>query len=169
MDLTIAIDDPRADDIGALLARHVALSREVTPAGHAHVLDVDDLSTPDITFFSARRDRVLVAVGALRELDASHGELKSMHTDAAMRGQGVGRAMVDHLLGVARARGYRRVSLETGTMDAFAAARSLYAKLGFRPCPPFGQYTSNPYSTCMTIELSPTHRPAGGGRSIASD
>jgi putative acetyltransferase len=169
MDLIVAVDDPRADDVRALLTRHVALSREVTPPGHAHVLDADDLSAPDITFFSARRDGMLVAVGALRELDVLHGELKSMHTDAAMRGQGVGRALVDHLLGVASARGYRRVSLETGTMDAFAAARSLYATAGFRPCPPFGQYTRNPYSTCMTIELSPTHPPASGGRSIAAD
>jgi putative acetyltransferase len=163
MNLIIAVDDPRADDVCVLLARHVAISREVTPPEHAHLLDVDDLSTTDITFFTARQERTLVAIGALRELDASHGELKSMHTDAAMRGQGVGRAMVDHLLGVAQARCYRRVSLETGTMDAFAAARSLYVTAGFRPCPPFGQYTSNPYSTCMTIELSPAHRLASDG------
>ncbi|HEX5588047.1 MAG TPA: GNAT family N-acetyltransferase [Acidimicrobiia bacterium] len=154
MDLVIAVDDPRADDVRALLGRHVELSRSVTPPDHAHVLDVAGLSTPDITFFSARRDGVLVAVGALRELDPSHGELKSMHTDATVRGEGIGHAMVHHLLGVAEARGYVRVSLETGTMDAFAAARSLYASVGFRPCPPFGAYTVNPYSTCMTLELT---------------
>lgn len=164
MDLVIAVDDPRAHDVQTLLARHVALSREVTPPGHAHVLDVDGLSTPDITLFGARRGRVLVAVGALRQLDPSHGELKSMHTDAAVRGQGIGRAMVDHLLAVASERGYQRVSLETGTMDAFAAARSLYATVGFLPCPPFGQYTENPYSVCMTLELSATHRPTRSGK-----
>lgn len=159
VDVVIAVDDLRADDVRALLARHFALSRAVTPPGHAHVLDVDGLAAPDITFFGARREGALVAVAALRELDASHGEIKSMHTDAAVRGQGIGRAMIDHLLGVATARGYRRVSLETGTMDAFAAARSLYATTGFQPCPPFGAYTTNPYSTCMTIELDTRTRP----------
>lgn len=118
-----------------------------------HALDVDGLLHPTVTFFGARRGEVLLGVGALKELDEAHGELKSMHTTQSARGQGVGRAMLDHLLAVATARNYRRVSLETGTMEAFSPARSLYTKAGFVPCEPFGDYTSNPYSTCMTIAL----------------
>jgi putative acetyltransferase len=86
-------------------------------------------------------------------IDGDQAEIKSMHTAKASRGQGVGRGIVYHLLGVARLEGYRRVSLETGTMDEFAPARALYKSVGFVTCPPFGKYTDNPYSTCMTIEL----------------
>ena len=154
MELLIAIDDPRVEDVRALLETHLAFAREVTPPGHVHALDIDGLVDPAVTFFSARGDGVLVGIGALKRLDGSHAELKSMHTAQAARGQGVGRAMVDHLLAVAAARGFQRVSLETGTMGAFAPARSLYATVGFTPCEPFGEYTANPNSACMTIDLS---------------
>ena len=153
MDAVIAEDDPLRPDVTALLGRHLAFAHEVTPAGHVHALDVERLLGPSITFFSARRDGVLLGVGALLELDPSHGEIKSMHTDGAARRQGVGRTMVEHLIEVARARGYDRVSLETGTMDAFAPARQLYAAVGFERCPPFGEYTDNPHSVCMTLVL----------------
>lgn len=155
MDLVIAVDDPRIDDVRTLLARHVAFAREVTPPDHVHAMEVDDLLGRAVTFFSARRDGVLLGVGALKQLDESHAELKSMHTSEAARGQGVGRAIVDHLLAVAADRSYQRVSLETGTGDAFVPARSLYTKIGFKPCAPFGEYTVNPYSVCMTIDLDP--------------
>ena len=92
-------------------------------------------------------------MGALRRLDDTHAELKSMHTSVAARGQGVGRAMVAHILTFGASSGYKRVSLETGTMEAFAPARSLYEKAGFVECEPFGDYTANPFSTCMTIAL----------------
>ena len=150
----IAADDPRADDVRALLARHLAFAHEETPPEHVHALDLSGLLDPTVTFFSARRDGDLVGIGALRELDRDHGELKSMHTAAAERGRGVGRAMVDHLLGVARVRGYRRVSLETGSTDPFVPARSLYAGVGFTPCGPFGDYGPSPNSTFMTLALS---------------
>jgi putative acetyltransferase len=153
MHLVFAVDDPRADDVRALLAAHLELAHAVTPPGHVHALDVDGLVEPAVTFVSARLDGVVVAVGALRRLDDDHAELKSMHTASAARGHGIGRAMVDHLLALAIERGHRRVSLETGTMDAFAPARALYERAGFRPCPPFGPYTANSHSTCMTIEL----------------
>ncbi len=107
-----------------------------------------------MTLYSARVDGVLAGVGAIKQLDPSHAELKSMHTSDAFRRRGVGRAMVDHLLHVAAERGYTRVSLETGTMEAFAPARQMYATAGFEPCEPFGDYTGNPHSTCMTISLS---------------
>jgi putative acetyltransferase len=152
MGLVIAVDDPRIEDVRTLLDRHVAFAREVTPPEHVHAMEVDDLLGPAVTFFSARRDGVLLGVGALKRLDATHAELKSMHTIEGARGQGVGRAIVDHLLAVAADRSYQRVSLETGTMDAFAPARSLYTKVGFEPCAPFGEYTVNPYSACMTID-----------------
>jgi putative acetyltransferase len=153
MDLVIAADDPRMDDVRTLLDRHLAFAREVTRPDHVHAMEVDDLVGPAVNFFSARRDGVLLGVGALKRLDEAHAELKSMHTTEAARGQGIGRALVDHLLAVARDRSYQRVSLETGTGDAFVPARSLYTKAGFRPCAPFGAYTDNPYSACMTIDL----------------
>jgi putative acetyltransferase len=152
--VVITEDDPLRPDVTALLERHLAFAHEVTPAGHVHALGVERLLDPSVTFFSARRDGVLLGVGALRELDPSHGEVKSMHTAPAARRQGVGRAIVEHLLAVARDRGYERVSLETGTMDAFTPARELYAAMGFTRCAPFGEYTDNPHSVCMTAEVS---------------
>ena len=154
MDTVITEGDPRSPDVRALLERHLAFAHDVTPEGHVHALDVERLVDPSITFFAARQDGTLLGVGALRELDAAHGEIKSMHTVDAARGQGVGRAMVDHLVALARRRGYERVSLETGTYDAFAPARALYAATGFVVCPPFGDYTANPHSVCMTLALT---------------
>jgi putative acetyltransferase len=109
---------------------------------------------PAVTFFSFRTDGQLLAIGAIRKLDEDHAELKSMHTAEEARGQGVGRAMVDHLIGVLRERGFRQVSIETGTMEAFAPARSLYRNAGFEPCEPFGEYFYSPNSTCMTLWLA---------------
>jgi putative acetyltransferase len=150
----IAIDDPRADDVRALLERHLEFARGQTPPEDAHALDVDGLADPDVTFFSYRDGGGrLLAVGALKRLGPHHAEVKSMHTVEAARGRGIGRAMVDHLVGVARGRGFRRVSLETGSMAAFAAARSLYARAGFTPCEPFGDYRPSRNSTYMTLEL----------------
>jgi putative acetyltransferase len=154
-DLVISTDDPRSKDVRELLERHLTFSREVTPASHVHALDVEALLDPSVTFYSVRRGGALLGVGALRRIDPSHAEIKSMHTSREARGQGVGRAMVEHLLRVATQSGYDRVSLETGTMDAFTPARTLYAKVGFKPCAPFGQYTANPYSICMTLNLVP--------------
>ena len=118
------------------------------------MLDVDELLDPAVTFVSARSNGEVVAVGALKELEPGHGELKSMHTAEDVRGQGVGRAIVDYLVELARRRGYERVSLETGTGDPFAPAQALYLGAGFTRCEPFGPYTSNPYSACMTRELA---------------
>ena len=164
MEVVIAVDDPRVDDVRALLEVHLAFSRAVTPPGHVHALGIEGLLDPAVTFFSARRDGVLVGIGALKRLDDSHAEVKSMHTIEAATGQGVGRAMVDHLLAVAAARNYQRVSLETGTMDAFASARSLYTKVGFIPCEPFGEYTANPYSICMTMTIDSAAACGHGNR-----
>ena len=150
----ITSDDPRAADIRELLATHLTFANEHSPPEDVHALDLDGLLAPDILFFSYRVHGELLAIGALKTLDAHHAELKSMHTTEAARGRGVGQAMVDHLLAVARARGITRVSLETGTMEAFAPARSLYTRAGFEPCPPFGDYPASPYSLCMTLSLT---------------
>jgi putative acetyltransferase len=154
MDFVIGADDPREPDVRKLLEAHLAFTHAVTPPGHVHALDIEGLLDPAVTFFGARRDGVLLGVGALKELDTLDGELKSMHTSEAARRQGVARAMVDHLLAIAIDRHYERVSLETGTVAAFVPARALYTKVGFAPCEPFGEYTANPYSICFTIELN---------------
>ena len=92
-------------------------------------------------------------MGAIKQLDREHAELKSMHTVMAARRRGVGRAILKHLLSVAIQRGVRRVSLETGVGDAFAPARALYLEAGFVPCGPFGDYAASPNSAFMTRVL----------------
>src|SRR5258707_11648820 len=161
----MSVDGPRADDVRKLLQRHLAFARANTPPEGVHALDIDGLLDPAVTFFSFRRGGELLGVGALKQLDRRHAELKSMHTAQAARGRGIGRAMLDHLIGVARDRGCRRVSLETGSMDAFAPARALYASAGFSPCGPFGNYTESPSNTFMTL---PVDNPRPGDAVITA-
>ena len=152
----IANDDPRAPDVRALLAAHLGFAAEHTRPEDIFALDLDGLLDPAISFFSYRADGRVLAVGALKRLDDEHAELKSMHTAEAARGQGIGRAMLRHLVGVARERGYRRLSLETGSSPGFAPARALYASAGFEPSGPFADYRHCETSTFMTRRLSPT-------------
>ena len=152
-EIEIARDDPRAADVSSLLRQHLAFANEHTPAEDIHALDVDRLLDPAVTFFSYRSDGGLLAVGALKQLDGTHAEVKSMHTAREARGRGIGRAMVEHLIGVARQRGVARLSLETGAMAAFVPARALYATLGFTPCGPFGDYRPSRNSAFMTLDL----------------
>ena len=152
-DRLIAVDDPRRGDVRALLERHLAFSNATTPPEHAFALDVDGLLDPAITFCSLRADGELLGIGAIKRLDAEHAEIKSMHTTQAARGRGVGRAMLNHLLGVARSRGYLRVSLETGTMAEFAPARALYESAGFIACGPFADYRPSEDNCFMTLPL----------------
>jgi putative acetyltransferase len=152
-EFVIEVDDPRRDDVRALLEQHLAFARAVTPPEDVHALELDGLLDASITFFSLRVDGELLGVGALKLLDPRHAEVKSMHTAPAARRRGVGRAIVDHVLAVAAARGVRRVSLETGAGEAFAPARALYARTGFVPCGPFGQYEASPNSAFMTRSL----------------
>lgn len=149
----IEVDDPRTEDVRTLLEAHLAFANEHSPREAVHALGVDGLLDPAVTFFSYRAEGRLLAVGALKHLDAQHAEVKSMHTEAAARGRGIGRAILEHLVAVARASGCRRISLETGTQDAFEPARLLYASAGFAPCEPFGAYPVSPYSVCMTMAL----------------
>ena len=151
--LEIATEDPRSPDVEAMLATHLAFARGNTPPEDAHALELDGLLEPSLTFVAARRDGRLMAIGALRELSAGHGELKSMHTAEDARGQGIGRAMLAHLLDLARRRGYSRVSLETGSHPDFLPARAMYEKAGFATTGPFGDYGESPHSTYMTLAL----------------
>jgi putative acetyltransferase len=150
----IEVDDPRAADVRELLERHLEFARATTPPEGVFAMEADELADPAVTFFSYREYGELLAVGALKQLDGEHAEVKSMHTAQAARGRGIGRAMVDHLLGIARERGLRQVSLETGNMAEFAPARSLYEKAGFVPCGPFGAYEANATSAFMTLDLT---------------
>lgn len=164
---SITTDDPRAADVRLLLQRHLDFANTHSPPEDVHALDVDGLVDPDVTFVSCRVGRRVVAVGALKSLDGRHAELKSMHTAREARGRGFGRAIVEHLLDVARERGIVRVSLETGTMVAFDAARRLYASMGFVPCGPFGGYPTSRNSTFMTLRLGPgEHGEGGSTRSV---
>jgi len=151
--LRIEPDDPRRDDIQDLLESHMGLMRDSSPPEHIHALDTDGLLAPNVSFYSLREDGYLLGVGALKEIDPAHGEIKSMHTRTDARGRGLGRMILEHLLAMASTRGYRRVSLETGTMEQFAAARALYVSAGFEVCEPFGSYWDNEFSVCMTLYL----------------
>ena len=151
----IAVDDPSAGDVCALLERHLAFAAATTPPEDVHALDVNGLLDPAVTLFSFRAGGELLGVAALKRLDDRHAELKSMHTAEAARRRGVGRALVDHVVDVARGRGYRRLSLETGSGAAFAAARALYADAGFAVCGPFADYPDSPNSAYMTLILAP--------------
>lgn len=150
----ITIDDLSGPEIRALLAEHLRHMHEMSPPESVHALDIDGLRRPDVTFWTAWDGGTLLGCGALRELDPSHGEVKSMRTSRAHLRSGVARAMLAHIVAQARRRGYERVSLETGSMAGFAPARRLYESFGFVCCPPFGDYVEDPHSVFMTLALS---------------
>jgi len=159
MEFLIQEDDLRSPEIAALLQAHLDHAARHSPPESIHALDLDRLRVPEITFWSVWSNGALAGCGALKELSPDHGEIKSMHTALAHRGKGVAARLLAHILDEARARSYRRVSLETGTMEGFAPARALYSRYGFVVCPPFAPYREDPNSVCMTLEL--LHRPGG--------
>jgi putative acetyltransferase len=144
------LDDPR---IIALLNTHVIRARAETAAGSAHALDLSGLKHPDIRFYAAFEDDSLLGVGAFKRLDATHGEVKSMHTAEAARRRGVGSAILRHIIEAARGEGLTRLSLETGSWPYFAPAAALYRAHGFVDCPPFGSYKPDPNSVFLTLAL----------------
>jgi putative acetyltransferase len=144
------LDDPR---VVALLERHVTRAHAETAAGSAHALGTDGLKAPGIRFWSAWDGETLLGFGALKRLDRDHGEVKSMHTAEAARGQGVATAVLARITAEARAMGLTRISLETGSWDYFAPARAFYAKAGFVPCAPFGDYRPDRNSVFLTLAL----------------
>jgi putative acetyltransferase len=149
----IRIDDLEGPEIRRLLAEHLHSMMLYSPPESIHALDLAGLRAPGITFWTVWQGDELLGCGALKELDAAHGEIKSMRTATVHRRRGVGRAMLEHILAEARRRRYRRLSLETGSADAFGPARALYARAGFAFCPPFSGYAEDPYSMFMTLEL----------------
>ena len=154
MNFVLREDDLRGPEIAELLQAHLDFAALNSPRESIHALDLDRLRVPDITFDTVLLGGDLAGCGALRELSPDHGEIKSMHTASRHRGKGVGARLVAHMLDVARARGYRRVSLETGTADAFAPARALYGRFGFTVWPACAQYRDDaPHSLCMTLAL----------------
>ena len=153
--MQIRPDDLRDPRLHALLGEHLRDMADHSPPESIHALDLDALRKPDISFWSAWNGEDLLACGALKALDAHHGEIKSMRTSQRHRRQGAGAAMLAHIIDEARERGYRRLSLETGSMAAFAPAHALYARFGFEDCDPFGGYREDPYSRFMTLELAP--------------
>ena len=138
-----------APDVSALLKRHFDLMRSQSPAESCHVLPADALDSPDITLFALREQDRAVAVGALRRM-GTEAEIKSMHTAYEARGRGFARVLLQGLISSAREEGITRLNLETGSGAEHAAARALYQSEGFRECPPFGDYVSDPLSVFMT-------------------
>jgi putative acetyltransferase len=149
----IEVDDLSRSAVHALLNEHLQNMYELSPPESVHALDLAKLRSPDITFWSAWDGSVLLGCGALKELDPKHGEVKSMRTPRALRRKGAGRAILAHIVEVARQRGYERLSLETGSMEAFVPAQKLYESFGFRRCGPFGAYVLDPNSVFMTLRL----------------
>jgi putative acetyltransferase len=157
--VNIATDSPVRDDVRRLLDEHLTDMFATSPAESVHALDHSALLAPEITFWTVRDDDgTLLGCGALKELDPgqgdTHGEIKSMRTAAHARGRGVASELLTTVLAEARRRRYSRVSLETGSQDYFAPARRLYARHGFTGCGPFGDYTLDPHSVFMTLELT---------------
>jgi putative acetyltransferase len=144
------LDDPR---IVALLRIHLERAHAVTPKQSCHAFDVSGLKKPEVTFWAGWEGDQLAGVGALHQLNDEHAEVKSMHTPEALRGKGYGAAMLAHIIGEAKRRGFKRLSLETGAMEYFRPARDLYARHGFTVCGPFADYKVDPNSVYMTLTL----------------
>lgn len=146
-----AFDDQR---ILGLLRHHFAKCHEITPPGSAHVFDISRLAHPSIDFFAAFDDEVLLGVGAVKYFDDASGEVKSMHTSEAARRRGIGAAILRHIMAAARAKGAKRLNLETGSFGYFEPAVALYKAHGFTACPPFGDYKPDPNSLFLTLDLT---------------
>jgi putative acetyltransferase len=155
MTLRLEVDDLSRPAVQALLDEHLQNMHQLSPPESVHALDLDKLRSPDITFWTAWRDTDLLGCGALQEIDAWQGEVKSMRTPQALRRQGAGRAILTHVIGVARSRGYRQLWLETGSMPAFQPAHRLYESFGFTRCGAFAGYAEDPNSVFMTLRLCP--------------
>ena len=148
--MQIRLDDLSGSAIRELLEEHLRNMRSISPPKSVHVLDLDGLRRPEISFWTIWRGDELLGCGALKELSRNHGEVKSMRTAVRHRGNGVARTMLAHIIAEASSRGYSRLSLETGAQSAFDPARRLYQSFGFAYCPPFEGYVEDPNSLFMT-------------------
>jgi len=151
--MEIKIDDLTGSEIYELLQEHLRSMYLHSPPESVHALDIEALRRPEITFWTVWEGDELLGCGALKELDPQHAEIKSMRTSAQHLRKGVAKYLLNYILEEARRRGFRRLSLETGSMKAFEPARSLYANFGFKYCEPFADYIEDPYSVFMTREL----------------
>jgi len=151
--VTIELDDPARPDVRELLDEHLADMFATSPADSVHALDHSALSAPGITFWTAREDGLLLGCGALKQLDDSAGEIKSMRTTPAARGRGIAALLLTRILADAQERGFEQLYLETGSEEFFAPARRLYDRHGFTDCPPFADYTLDPHSVFMQRTL----------------
>jgi putative acetyltransferase len=151
--MLIQVDDLSGPEILSLLEEHLRNMHELSPPESVHALDLAALRKPEITFWTVWSESELWGCGALKALDPIHGEVKSMRTASSRRRHGVGRAMLEHIVAVAHTRSYSRLSLETGSMEAFAPARRLYESFGFTYCGPFADYAADPNSVFMTRTL----------------
>lgn len=149
----IRVDAEIGPEAEALMREHLAFVRRVSPRESIHALDLEALRSPALTFWGVWHDDAMVGCGALAQLDARHGEIKSMRTASRCQRRGIGRLMLEHLIATASARGYARLSLETGVQAAFEPARKLYARHGFVVCGPFADYAEDPSSVFMTRTL----------------
>lgn len=148
--MRIVVDNLEGQEIIAFLQEHLAEMRSASPPESVHALDLSGLRKPDITFWTLWLDSELAGCGALKELSRDHGEIKSMRTAHRHKRKGIAASMLRHILEEATRRGYRRLSLETGSQPHFGPARALYASFGFQRCGPFGDYVDDPNSVFMT-------------------
>ena len=150
----ITRESPLGPDLVTLMARHTADMHADTPPESIHMMDAGQLAIPEVQFYVMREAGQPIGMGAFKRMDATHAEIKSMHVVDELRGRGLSRLMLDHLVAEAQAAGVQRLSLETGAQDMFAPARALYAKAGFAESGPFADYTLDPNSVYMTRSLA---------------
>lgn len=151
--MDIKLDDLTGPEVAKLVGEHLQGMAQNSPPESIHALNLEGLKKPEITFWCAWEQGELLGCGALKELDGEHGEIKSMRTSSAHLRKGVAKQLLQHIIEEAKRRGYRRLSLETGSMDAFAPAKRLYASFGFQYCQPFSDYKEDPNSVFMAMEL----------------
>jgi putative acetyltransferase len=149
----VKIDDLSGFEIAVFLEEHIKEMKSVSPPENKHALDLEELRKPEITFWTVWDNSRLIGCGVMKKLDANHAEIKSMRTAISYRGKGVASMLLQHILNDAKLRGYRHISLETGSMPFFEPARNLYVKYGFENCAPFSTYREDPNSIFMSIKL----------------
>ena len=149
----IKIDDLTGDQIIALLEEHLADMQEASPPESKHALDLEDLKSSDVRFWTIWDNEALAGCGAYQKLGDTHAEIKSMRTAVNYKNKGVASQLLNHLIDDAKRSGYQKLSLETGSMDYFKPARALYEKHGFNYCPPFSDYVEDPNSQFMSLDL----------------
>ena len=151
--MDIKIDDLTRSEVAELVKEHLQSMAKNSPPESIHALGIESLQKSEITFWSAWKGEELHGCGALKELDGQHGEIKSMRTSSLYLRKGTAKRVLQHIIEEAKRRGYRRLSLETGSMSAFEPARRLYTSFGFQYCEPFSDYIEDPNSVFMSKEL----------------